>query len=194
MIGYGSLMSLPSMEQSLGRKYEGPTYQVHLAGHERAWTLLRPFNDPQANPAVNVRYDVYYFQDDVRIPIDGAVELNIYPRKKSKINAVLYLIPDKDLLKFDKRERAYKRVDVTEKIEEYRFKGGKVYVYVGLSDRSEKPAPDPRRYILFKEYLDQVTSACDRIGKTFRAEFDESTRAITFQVVAFEKVVWEKVK
>ena len=194
MIGYGSLMSLSSLEQSLGRKYEGPTYQIHLTGYERAWTHLRPFNEPQANPADNVRFDVCYFQDDVRIPIDGAVELNICPQKKSRINAVLYVIPSQDLIKFDKRERTYKRVDVTDKIEEYRFEGGKVYVYVGLPDHQEKSAPDPKRYILFKEYLDQVTSACDRIGKTFKAEFEASTRPIGYAIVPFAKVVWEKVQ
>jgi hypothetical protein len=46
IIAYGSLMSLPSMEQTLGHKYEGPIRQVHLKGYERVWICLRPINDP----------------------------------------------------------------------------------------------------------------------------------------------------
>jgi hypothetical protein len=114
--------------------------------------------------------------------------------EKGRINGILYLIPNEDLIKFDKRERTYERVDVTDKIEEYRFEGGKVYVYVGFPDRQEKSAPAPGRYILFKEYLDQVTGACDRLGKTFRAEFDESTRPTAYPIVPFANVVWEKIR
>jgi hypothetical protein len=193
LIGYGSLMSLPSMEQTLGRKYEGPTYLVHLVGYQRSWTHLRLFNEAQAGPAESARFSAYYLQDGARISVDGAVELTICPIKDGRMNAVLYVMPDKDLIRFDKRERTYIRVDVANKVEEYDFKGGKVYVYIGLPDQPGKPAPDPRRYILFKEYLDQVTGACDRIGQPFRDEFDKSTRPTSCPVVPFGKVVWEKV-
>jgi hypothetical protein len=194
MIGYGSLMSLSSMEQSLGRKYKGPTYQIHLAGFERTWTHLRPFNEVQSEPADNVQYNAYYVEENVRIPVDGSVELDICHKKDGRINAVLYVIPDKDIIKFDKRERTYERVDVTDKVEEYRIAKGKVYAYAGLPDQAGKPSPDPRRYILFKEFFDQVTSACDGLGQQFRAEFDASTRPINYPIVPFVKVVWEKAK
>ena len=32
IIAYGSLISLTSMEQTLGHKYQGPVNQVHLTG------------------------------------------------------------------------------------------------------------------------------------------------------------------
>lgn len=46
MIGYGSLMSLESMEQILGHKCEDSIYQVHLKGFIREWSFLQLINDP----------------------------------------------------------------------------------------------------------------------------------------------------
>lgn len=192
VIGYGTLMSKPSMEQSLGHKYEGPTYLVHLKGYVRGWAYRRPNNDPQANGAEVEKIDASYWLDNERIPFDGTVNLNIYPEKNSKINGILYLIAKGDLLKIDKRERGYKRVDVTHSIEEYDFSGGKVYVYEGLPEHPDTSSSDPGKYIIVKEYVDQVTKACDSIGKKFRPEFDKSTRPIAYQVVSFEKIVWKK--
>jgi hypothetical protein len=194
IVGYGSLISLQSLEQSLGRKYECTTYQVHLGGYERAWAIVRSFNDPPPDSEDKTRYEVHYLQDNTRIPIDGAAELNIYPNEKSWLNAVLYVISGEDLLKLDRREWGYERVEVTDKVEEYRFKGGKVYAYVGILKGQGNPAPDTGRYILFKELLDQVTGACDQIGKTFRDEFDKSTRPPAYPIVPFAEVIWEKVK
>ena len=35
IITYGSLISLPSMEETLRHKYNGPIHEVHLRGYER---------------------------------------------------------------------------------------------------------------------------------------------------------------
>jgi hypothetical protein len=145
IIAYGSLISLPSMEQTLGHKYTGPIYEVHLKGYERVWTCVRPFNDPQAIAGGAKKIVAYFLRDSERIPIIGAAELNIYPKKKGRINGVLYLITNEELLSLDKRERGYRRVDVTDKIEEFRFRGGKVYVYEGLPWSAEEAAGDPGR-------------------------------------------------
>lgn len=194
MIAYGSLISLPSMEQTLGHKYEGPIHKVHLKGYERVWTCVRPFNDPQAIAAGREKINAYFLRDNERVPFLGAVELNIHPKKNGRVNGILYLITNEELISFDKRERGYRRVDVTERIEEFRFRGGKVYVYEGLPGLPDGPPPDKGTYILIKEFADSVTGACDAIGKDFRSEFDKSTRACTYQVVPVNKIVWEKAK
>lgn len=194
MIAYGSLISLSSMEQTLGHKYEGPIQVVHLTGYERVWTCLRPINDPLAIAAGKEKIDAYYLHDKERVPFIGAVELNIHPKKKGRINGILYLITNEELLRFDKREWGYRRVDVTEKIEEFRFRGGKVYIYEGLPERLGGPSTMKGTYILIKEFVDLVTSACDALGKNFRDEFDKSTRPCIYQVVPFKEIVWEKAK
>ena len=192
MIGYGTLMSLPSLEQTLGHPYEGPIYQVHIRDYIRGWAYRRPNNDPQVKVAAAGKINACFLLNNERIPFDGMVNLNIYPETNGRMNCILYLLSEEDLLKIDKRESGYKRVDVTDKIEEYDFSGGSVYIYEGLPEHADTSRSDPKKYILIKEYVDQVTMACDRIGKDFRAEFDKSTRAIAYQIVFFATIIWGK--
>jgi hypothetical protein len=193
IVAYGSLISLPSMEQTLGHKYQGPINQIHLTGYERAWACVRPFNDPRANSADAKRVDVFLLRGNERVSITGAAELNIYPKKKGRTNAILYLISDAEMIRLDKREWGYRRVDVTDKIEEFQFRGGNVYVYEALPGRTGGSSTQKGTYILMKEFVDMVTGACDAIGKNFRDEFDKSTRPCAYQVVSYKEMVWEKV-
>ncbi len=194
IVAYGSLISLPSMEQTLGHKYQGPVNQIHLTGYEREWICVRPFNGPRANSADTKRIDAFLLRGNERVPITGAAELNIYPKKKGRINAILYLISNAEVISLDKRERGYRRVDVTDKIEEFQFRGGRVYVYEGVPERTDGSSTKMGTYILIKEFVDMVTSACDAIGKNFRDEFDKSTRPCVYQVVSYKEIVWEKAK
>ena len=194
IIAYGSLISLPSMEQTLGHKYDGPIYEVHLRGYERVWTCVRPFNDPQAIAAGAKRIDAYFLRETEHVPITGTMELNIYPKKKGWINGILYLITSEELLSLDKRERGYRRVDVTDRIEEFRFREGKVYVYEGLPRSPVASSADKGTYILIKEFLDLVTGACDLKGRDFRDEFDKSTKPYAFPILSYKNIVWEKAK
>lgn len=193
LIAYGSLMSLKSMEQTLGHKYEGPAHRVHLLGYERAWVCVRPWNDPEATGRAE-RIEASFLRGDERVPLAGAVELNIYPKKKGRINAILYLVTEADLLDLDKRERGYRRVDVTDKIEEIRFRSGNVYVYEGLPRRAKGRAAEQGTYIQIQEFRDMVAGACDALGKEFRDEFDRSTRPCEFEVVPYKMIKWEKRK
>jgi hypothetical protein len=181
IVAYGSLMSLPSMEQTLGYKYGGPINPIHLTGYKRAWECLRP-------------YEAFLLRGNERAPISGCVELNIHPKTRGRINAILYLISNAEMMSLDKREWGYRRVDVTDKIEEFQFRGGKVYVYEGLPERTDGSSTEKGTYILIKEFVDMVAGACDAIGKGFRDEFDKSTRPCTYQVVSYKEMVWEKVK
>jgi hypothetical protein len=194
MIAYGSLMSLQSMEQTLGHKYEGPRRQVHLNGYEREWTCVRPFNDPEAMAAGRPKIDAFLMTGTERVPVTGAAELNIYPKDEGRINGILYLVTDEELASLDKRERGYRRVDVTDRVEEFDFRGGKVYVFEGRPSPANVSPPAQGTYILVKEFLDMVTGACDAIGKEFREEFDSSTRPCAYPVVPYKNVIWEKAK
>jgi hypothetical protein len=160
----------------------------------RVWTCVRPFNDPQAVVAGAKKIDAYFLRDAEPVPIIGAAELNIFSKKKGRINGILYLITNEELLGLDKRESGYRRADVTDRIEEFRFQGGKVYVYEGLPGFPPASSADKGTYILIKEFLDLVTGACDARGKDFRSEFDKSTRPCAFPIVSFKNIFWEKGK
>jgi hypothetical protein len=192
MIGYGSLMSLKSLEQTLGHTYTDSIYQVHLNDYLREWSYFRPINDPQSNSKNGFKYYGFILENTDSIPFDGIINLNISPKEKSKINCILYLITMDDLIKFDKREFGYQKVDVTDKIDEYSFKGGKVYAYEHIPDPLFKV--DETKYILIKDFVDLITKACDSIGMNFRKEFDNSTMSFTGQIVPYQKIVWKQGK
>lgn len=194
IIAYGSLISLPSMEETLGHKYAGPIHEVRLKGYERAWACVRPWNVPPAGEPGAKKIDAYFLRGTERVPIGGAAELNIVAKKKGRINAILYLITNEELIRLDKRERGYRRVDVSDRIEEFRFRGGKVFVYEGLPPAVPASPADKGTFILIKEFLDLVTGACESRGKAFREEFDRSTRPCVFPVVSYKDIVWEKAK
>jgi hypothetical protein len=191
IVAYGSLMSLSSMEQTLGNKYTGPIHQIHLEGYERAWTSLRPINDPQAAPGGGARIKAFFQRDDKRVPLDGFVQLNIRSKSAGRVNGILYLITDEELTRFDKREYGYRRVEVTEKIEEFSFAGGRVFAYEGLPGYTEGTAPKGT-YMLIREFVDSVTGACDALGKAFRDGFDSSTRPCAYPVVSYKNITWQK--
>lgn len=191
MVGYGTLMSLPTLEQALGHAYAGQARQVHVRDYVRGWAYRRPMNDPEAQAAAG-KINTFYLLNNERIPFDGMVSLNIYPEENGRMNCILYMLSQEELLKVDKWEKGYRRVDVTDKIEEYGFSAGRVYIYEGLPEHADTAAADPKKYILIREYVDQVTTACEGIGKDFRAEFDRSTRAAAYPIVLFTTVIWER--
>ena len=190
IVGYGSLISLPSMEQSLGHKYEGPIHEVHVKGYERVWKCVRPWRS-DSGP---MKFFAYILRGTERVPILGAAELDLSPNNKSRINGILYLLTDEELHKFDERERGYQRMDVTDEIEEFRFRGGRVYVYVGQPSSPAVSSSDKGIYILIKGFRDLVTDACDSRGKAFRDEFDKTTRPCEYEIVSYEDIVWEKLE
>ncbi|MFH1000089.1 MAG: hypothetical protein V1783_04530 [Bacteroidota bacterium] len=192
MIGYGSLMSLKSFEQTLGHKYTDAIYQVHLNDYLREWSYFRPINDPKSDPKSGLKYYGFILQNADSIPFEGIINLNISSKEKSKINCILYLITTEDLINFDKREFGYQKVDVTDKIDEYSFKGGKVYVYVHMPDPQVKF--DETKYILIKDLMDLITNACDSIGMNFRKEFDCSTMPYAGQILPYQKIIWKQGK
>lgn len=194
IVAYGSLISLPSMEQTLGHKYEGPVHEVHLTGYERVWTCVRPFDSPQAAASGAKKIEAYVLRNGERVPVLGTAELNLYPKEKGRINGILYLLTDEELRKSDQREWGYRRTDVTDRIEEFRFRGGKVYVYESPLSSLPVPPAEKGTYVLIREFFEMVTGACDAKGKDFRADFDGTTRPCAYPVVSYKDIVWEEPK
>jgi hypothetical protein len=192
IIGYGSLMSLKSFEQTLGRKYTDSIYQVHLRDYLRQWSYFQPINDPKSNPNNDLKYYGFILQNTDTIPFEGIVNLNLSPKEKSIINCILYQITTDDLIKFDNRESGYQKVDVADKIDEYSFKGGKVYAYIHFPDSQSKF--DETKYILIKDLVDLITEACDSFSMNFRKEFDNSTLTYSGQIISYQNTIWKQGK
>ncbi len=186
ILTYGSLISLQSMEKALGHRYEGPIYEVHLKGYERVWKGGRPW---RSGPN---KFIAHFLRGTERVPILGQAKLDLSPQEKGRINGVLYLLNDEELLSIDEWERDYQRMDVTDEIEEFSFRGGKVYVYVRIHSSTPSSSTDNGTYIMYKEVFDQLTNACDSRGTAFREEFDRTTRPWEYEIVSYKNIVWEK--
>lgn len=194
MVGYGSLMSLKSMVSTLGHQYTDSAYIIHLNGFKRAWTSYRPLNDPLSNNPKAPQFYGFIIQNNDSIPFDGIVQLNIESQENSKINCILYLISNEDIINFDKREVGYERIDVTDRVEEYTITGGRVYVYQQAPDYYNKTTLNLAKFVLIEDYVNMITQACDGIGENFRIEFDKSTVQPSSQVVPSNKIGWKIVK
>ena len=86
----------------------------------------------------------------------------------------------------------YKRIDVTDRIVEYDFTGGRVYAFKALPQNTYRPDLDRKGSILGKAYVEKIASACDSIGTDFRKEFEESTIPYNPEMVA--TVIWKIVE
>lgn len=190
MIGYGSLISLNSMENTLGRKYKDSIYLVHLEGFKRQWNYVSSNKDTLL-PKEYLNYDGYYIRNQDTIPFEKTVFLNIMNEKGSSLNCVLYFISEEELKEFDQREIGYERIDVTNMIKEFNVQGGKTYAYKALPNYTFNENYDKDISIIEKSYLDLVTEACDSIGSYYRKEYEETTVAPNPELVA--PVIWKKI-
>ena len=167
LIGYGSLISLQSMEETLGHRYQYASYLVHMDGFRREWSDYSKIVEEEDGQSF------FYLEGKDTISVDGIISLNIAPKEDYRINCVLYLVKREELVKFDERESGYFRVDVTDKISDYQIKGSKVYTYE--SKTMIDPKESKESYVITTEYNDLVNFACDSIGAEFRKEFDLTT-------------------
>ncbi|TBN04020.1 gamma-glutamylcyclotransferase [Hyunsoonleella flava] len=186
MIGFGSLMSKRSMERTLQRKYEDSVYLVHLEGYQRAWNYYTPIKRIVDN-------ELFYLNNGDTIPIHNQIALNIMDTPDKKMNCVLFFITPEELIGFDEREFGYNRVDVTDNIEEYRFKGGRIYAYKADDEHTYQHKKGDNTF-LPEYYLNLVTEACDSIGPEFRQEFEASTIPHDAAKVVSQSKVYRKEK
>lgn len=182
MIGYGSLTSRKAVEKILGRPYKDSIYFVHLEDHQRVWNFAGSNDDPGL-PEELLTYDSFYLKGKDTIPFKKTLFLNIEPKATVDLNCVLYFITLEEMDKFDDMELGYARIDVTNNIKEFDFKGGRVVAYKALPDYIYKPDTDKSISVIDKEYADEVLQAYDNVGVDYRKEFDNSTVALDTSMV-----------
>lgn len=183
MIGYGSLTSRKAVEDILGRPYKDSIYFVHLENFQRTWDFAGKNDDPGL-PEDMLNYDSFYLKNNDTIPFRKSMFLNIVPNDTIDVNCMLYFITLEEMDMFDEMELGYARIDVTNKIREYDFKGGRVVAYKALPEYVYNPETDKKISIIDKSYADQVLEAYDKVGEEYRKEFDKSTQPLDTTMVA----------
>ena len=171
LIGYGSLLSIASMERTLGHKYSGPWHVIRLVGWRRAWDVQMPGSE-------------WAYVDGSRtVTAKRVVYLNVRQQANGHVNCSLFVITTEQLERFDKREGVYYRANVSADIEGMRVTGGNAWVYVGLDEYLWRKPSQPPEAIIRRSYLDILESAHTELGDEFRREYHATTDALPGELV-----------
>tara|TARA_R110002111_G_scaffold262769_1_gene340877 strand:- start:5439 stop:6074 length:636 start_codon:yes stop_codon:yes gene_type:complete len=191
MIGFGSLMSLHRAEKVFKHTYTDSIYLVHLEDFQRSWDFVASNND-KGYTTEELNNDGYYIRDKDTLLFDNCIYLNITAKKGTAMNAALYMVTAQEIKDMDLYEFGYERIDVTEKITEYNFEGGKVYAYKATPEYVYDSEKTKGITVIPQDYVNLVTNACDSIGLNFRKEYDATTSPLNLELVA--PVIWKKVR
>ncbi len=171
VFGYGSLVSLKSLENSLNRSTDSQmNYRnCYLHDYARVWNL------GMDNAVVVPNYKSYIEPKTQARPNVFITFLNSQRSPKSKIYGILFEVSEDELDKLDSRERNYSRVDVTEFLE--CDIDGIGWVYTGMKDSilAFEHAASANRSVIPSSYLETVTSAYDSLAVGRLDEFHQST-------------------
>ncbi len=176
LFGYGSLISIESLERTLGHRYEGPFVVCTLEGWRRAWDVAMP------------NHTFFTETSSGRMYPEFILYLNVRPEPKTLLNGILFVVNQSELEAFDRREWIYTREDVTSKIRGADISGGKAYVYVGKADHLLSGVDSPKRAAVRASYLDMLEAGFKALGGAFRADFDASSDPVPAHLVIDDRM------
>jgi pimeloyl-ACP methyl ester carboxylesterase/cation transport regulator ChaC len=163
VFAYGSLLSIASLERTLGRSYRGPFVVCAIEGWRRRWNVAMP-NETFAYRDTNgwiTPQQIFY--------------LNVEPRPGERVTGILFVVNADDLKRFDRREWIYDRVDVTTMLRGVTIEGGAAWVYCGKPEYvSEFPATRQLGAIR-RTYLDILADGHQALGLDFIRAYENST-------------------
>lgn len=170
LIGYGSLMSVASMERTLGHTYTDKFIPIHINGYERVWNFAVPNNGTRGP---NLFY--YVMAGDTIFP-KNVMALNIQENRSKSMNACLFIIDTLELKMFDAREFGYTRIKLNDKIKEFEMVNGDVYAYQALPAFTIKVTDNPKDNVISRAYIKTVEEdGLLALGEQFREEYYAST-------------------
>jgi cation transport regulator ChaC len=175
LFGYGSLISMRSVERTLGRRYDGPYITCALRGWRRAWDIAMPNST------------FYAETNSGRMYPHSILYLNVRREPGRLLNGVLFRVDAPELADFDRRESIYDRVDVTADLERLQVAGGPAYVYVGRPQYRLEEAPAPEIAAVRATYLAILEDGFAAHGPEFRAEYEASSDPVPSRLIIADK-------
>ena len=172
LFGYGSLLSINSLERTLGHPYTGPFHVCWLEGWRRSWDIVMP----------NLKTFFVRTAPEAMYP-ENIVYLNIRPWPGHRVIGVVFIVSDKELSAFDTREWIYNREEVTDRLSGVTITGGPAFVYVGKPEYRLKTPSLPTYAAVRATYLDIIESGLRNLGEKFRAEYESSSDEVPNELV-----------
>jgi cation transport regulator ChaC len=176
LVGYGSLLSIASMERTLGRTYSGPWHVCRLNGWRRGWDIQMP------------RHRSTYRDGARLITPERVLYLNLRRQEGAHANAALFVIAAQDLARFDEREWIYRRENVNGDLADARVTGGTAWTYVALGEYVWRQPSRPPEAIIRRTYLDILDRAHAELGDAFRREYEATTDAAPAHLIVDDRI------
>jgi pimeloyl-ACP methyl ester carboxylesterase/cation transport regulator ChaC len=177
IFGYGSLLSVASLERTLGRKYNGPFLTCDLIGWHRTWDVSMP----------NSTYS-FFGEDSTWTTPEKILYLNIQRQQDSRVNGVLFVITDEDLEAFDRREWIYERVHINDDLRGVNITNGSAWAFVGKEEYRTANAIHPAHVAVRQTYLNILKAGIKALGPRFASAYERSTDPVPGRlVIADEK-------
>jgi len=170
LVGYGSLLSLPSLERTLGRTYTGPFIPCMVSGWRRTWDAAMPnrtFHEERPGGPMTPETILY---------------LNVRRDPRTRLPAILFVVGPEELQAYDKRESIYDRVDVTDDLN-VRVEGGRAYIYVCRHEYCLSHVDSAEKGAIRATYLQIVENGLAQLGEDFRQGYVASTDAVPEHLV-----------
>jgi hypothetical protein len=171
IFGYGSLLSIASLERTLKQKYKGPFLRGSIPDWRRTWDVRQP------NRAF------YTETESGRMYPENILYLNVTEHPGSILNGVVIVVTIEQLAALDQREWMYYRAPVAERLEHVHVIGGEVYLYVSKPEFLLRDVESPRIAAVRATYLDIVETGLADLGPSFRAGYESSTEPVPRHLV-----------
>jgi cation transport regulator ChaC len=175
LVGYGSLLSRPSLEQTLGRTYTGPFLQCSVRGWRRTWDAAMPNRK-------------FYVEGPAgRMTPEAILYLNVRRDPSTSISGVVFVVDQDELEAYDRRESIYDRVDVTAEMD-VKIDGGPAYMYVCRPEYCLSDVKSPERAAVRATYLRLVENGLSHLDEDFRRRYADSTDTAPAHLVIEDRV------
>jgi hypothetical protein len=171
VVGYGSLLSLPSVEKTLERKYDGYFAPCTVAGWRRSWDAGMP----------NLAF--YFRQGSDTIYPLSIIYLNVRPQAGSELNVMLFVLEPHELEAMHNREWIYEPRVVTSQLRGVSVEGGDAIMYVVRPHFRVTDPRSPRDAAIRASYLRIVQSGLAQTDGGFRDAFERSTDPLPSHLV-----------
>jgi cation transport regulator ChaC len=171
IFGYGSLVDERELRDYLNEigVEAGHPKEARLWGYRRAWDVAMDNRE-------NIQgYKYYRDPRSHQRPSCFVTFLNIYPSDASSTNGIAFEVPEKALAELDRRERNYKRIDVTDRF--HPQLGGRVWTYIATVDGRARynTAEHDGSAVIQEEYIAKVERAFQSRGEKFYDQYIKST-------------------
>lgn len=178
VFGYGSLLSIESLELTLGHRYTGLFQPCWLKGWRRTWDIIVP----------NARRFYAELANERMYP-DNIIYLNIRLSPGDLVIGVLFVVNEEDLFSYDGREWIYNRQEISEALSGVTLTGGPAFVYVGKSEYRLGTANSPCYAAVRATYLDTIETGLRALGEEFRLHYQSSSDPVPQHLIINDRRV-----